>query len=271
MRRDPQFSAYAPATGKLDIPLNVRSVGRRILKQGESMRGKRKWITELLWTEEGEGFFQVDETSYPVEEGDIFIYRPGDTHYREAVSARWICCWVAWDHPDALKWVEAFGLKKRVQHRESCPQWLFEEAATSLREGVPDGQRRAAHSSHAILVEASVERGKGPRENPIAESARLYLDTHFQETEVNMESLASFLQVHRTTLLRSFHSSYGISPSDYLHNRRMEYALGLLHRSNARIKDVAQRSGFSDSNYFSRAVKKALGMSPREFQLGANT
>ena len=44
---------------------------------------------------------------------------------------------------------------------------------------------------------------------------------------------------HRTTLFRSFQGSFGVSPSIYLHNRRMEAALALLHRSDVRIKEVS--------------------------------
>lgn len=263
-----RFALWAPPSQKLNIPLNVRSVGRHDADPSWGEKPKRKWFVQLLWTLEGQAEFSVGREKFRVKEGDIFIYRPGDTHDFHAISERWICPWVTWDHKESLHWVESFNLRDRVNHREPCPQWLFDEVAAGLREGVPQGQRRAAQASHAILLEATVLRGRGPRNNAVAERARSYLDANFRDVALTMESLADHLQVHRTTLFRSFQNSYGVSPSNYLHNKRMESAFALLHRSDVRIKEAAERSGFNDPNYFSRAVKKATGLTPKEFQSG---
>lgn len=271
MQHPEHIALWASPSQRLKVPLNVRSVGCHAVGRGWHEKPKKKWFVQLLWTVEGEASFRVGKTSCLAKPGDVFIYRPGDTHDYRPVSDGWVCWWITWDHPDSLRWVEAFDLCKRVNHREPCPQWLFEEVVEGLRENVPHGQRRAAHAAHAILLEASIHRGRGPRNNPIAESARAYLDANFHDVALTMESLAEHLSVHRTTLFRSFQNSYGVSPSVYLHNRRMESALALLHRSGVRIKEAAARSGFSDPNYFSRAVKAATGMTPKEFQSGGGS
>jgi len=263
------FALWAPPSQKLKVPLNVRSVGRHVVDSAWHEKPKRKWFVQLFWTVEGQAEFRVGKNRHKVKPGDIFIYQPGDTHDLHALTNKWVCCWITWDHADSPRWIEAFELRDRVNHREPCPQWLFEEVAEGLRENVPQGQRRATQAAHAILLEASIQRGRGTRSNPVAERARVHLDINFQDASLTMESLAELLNVHRTTLFRSFQTSYGVSPSVYLHNRRMESALALLHRSGVRIKEAAARSGFSDPNYFSRAVKAATGMTPKEFQSGS--
>lgn len=263
------FAIWVSPAQKLKIPLMVRSVGRYFLEPEARASSRKKWIVELLWTISGSGTFMTNNMSYEVKEGDVFIYRPGDAHDSVASSGKWAYCWITWEHPEALKWVESFGLNERVHARGNCPQWLFEEAAEGLREGTPEGQRRASQASHGILLEASVPRGQGGTRGSLATRARAYLDTHYQDPALTMETLADALKVHRTTLFRTFQASFGISPSEYLYNRRMESALALLHRTNLRIKEVALRSGFNDANYFSRAVRKATGASPREFQTGS--
>ncbi len=254
---------------KLDIPLNVRSVGRYFLDPSWSEKTRRKWFLQLFWTIKGEGEFLVGRGRQKVGEGDVFIYRPGDTHEFRAVTDEWHLCWITWDHPDSVRWIKSFGLTQRFQHRGRCPQWLFEEARDGLQEGLPEGERRAAHASHAILLEASIDAGQALMSNPTAVNARAFLDTHFADPSLTMDSLAEALNVHRTTCFRAFNSAYGLTPSLYLHNRRMQSALSLLHRSDLKIQEVAWRSGFSDPNYFSRAVKRVIGMTPREFRLGS--
>ncbi|PAW79085.1 MAG: hypothetical protein B9S32_03780 [Verrucomicrobia bacterium Tous-C9LFEB] len=262
------FAVWSHSAEYAEIPLNIRSVGRYVVNPGWHEKPKCKWFVQLFWTVEGKGEFHADGTRFVSAPGDVFIYRPGDLHDIRPLTASWVYCWITWNHPKAGEWIEAFGLTGRIHHREACPQWLFEEVAEGLEEGVPEGQRRSAHLSHAILLEALIPRGCGPRKSALAERVRKHLDAHFQEVELTMQSLADGLQIHRTTLLRTFQIAYGISPSHYLHNRRMENALALLHRSSLPIKEVALRAGFSDANYFSRAVRKATGMSPREFQMG---
>ena len=271
MQYSGHLALWALPSQKLNLPLNVRSVGRNEVDTGWREKPKRKWFVQLFWTVEGQAEFLVGKNRYRVKPGDIFIYRPGETHNICALTTKWICCWVTWDHPDSLRWVEAFDLKNRVSHRTPCPQWLFREVEEGLRENIPQGQRRAIQAAHAILLEASIHRGHKPRSHPVAERARAHLDANFRDSSLTMDSLAEILGVHRTTLFRSFHSSYGISPSVYLHNRRMESALAQLHRSTLRISEVADRSGFSDPNYFSRAVKTATGMTPREIQASAGS
>lgn len=271
MQEHHHIALWALPSQKLKVPLNVRSVGCDCVQAGWRDKPKRKWFVQLFWGVEGEAEFKVGKTRYLLKPDDIFIYRPGDLHEIRALTDPWICYWITWDHPDSLRWVEAFDLQKRLHHRCPCPHWLFREAVEAVRENIPQGQRRAIQAAHAILLEASILPGKGPRSHPLAERARAHLDENFRDPSLCMETLAGLLNVHRTTLFRLFQSSYGVSPSVYLHNRRMESALAELHRSELRISEVAYRCGFSDPNYFSRSVKSVTGMTPREIQLSAGS
>ena len=267
MQEHRHIALWALPSQKLKVPLNVRSVGCNCVPAGWRDKPKRKWFVQLFWGVAGEAEFHVKKTRYRLKPGDIFIYRPGDMHEIRALTDPWICYWITWDHADGLRWVEAFDLHNRLHHRGPCPQWAFREVVEGVRENIPHGQRRAIQAAHEILLEASILPGKGPRSHPLAARARAYLDEHFREAALGMETLATLLNVHRTTLFRLFQSSYGVSPSVYLHNRRMESALAELHKSELRISEIAYRCGFNDPNYFSRSVKTATGMTPREIQL----
>ncbi len=253
---------------KLEIPLAVRSVGHYLIDPTWKEKLKKKWFLQLFWAVKGQGEFLVDETQHSVEERDIFIYRPGESHAIKAITPQFDYYWITWDHPDSLRWIEAFGLRNRVHRRGPCPKWLFEEVEAGLQEGTPEGERRSAHAAHALLIEASIEHGHDFSDNPLAAKIRSHLDAHFRDQTLTMESLATTLKIHRTTLFRAFQNTYRLTPSLYLYNRRIQNALSLLHRSELRIQEVAWKSGFSDANYFSRAVKQATGVTPREFRAG---
>ena len=51
-------------------------------------------------------------------------------------------------------------------------------------------------------------------------------------------------------------------------NIRIRRASALLRESTLPITEIALRCGFGDSNYFSRAFRKASGMTPSQFRKG---
>ena len=62
-----------------------------------------------------------------------------------------------------------------------------------------------------------------------------------------------------------FKDGLGVSPHEYLMRIRIEKAEQLLSNSDFSIAEVAEQTGFSGQNYFSRAFKRHTGKTPREF------
>jgi AraC family L-rhamnose operon transcriptional activator RhaR/AraC family L-rhamnose operon regulatory protein RhaS len=93
-----------------------------------------------------------------------------------------------------------------------------------------------------------------------------YLHRHFAETNVSIETLAKELNMSMSSLLRHFRRQNGCSPKEYLLKLRIHCACNMLQESNFGISEIAMRSGFDDSNYFSRQFRKVTGLSPREFR-----
>ncbi len=69
-----------------------------------------------------------------------------------------------------------------------------------------------------------------------------------------------------STLLRLFRREFDCTPVNYIMRKRLEYSLNFLDDPRSQIVDVAERCGFSDSNYFSKCFKKFYGITPGEFR-----
>ena len=59
---------------------------------------------------------------------------------------------------------------------------------------------------------------------------------------------------------------YGLTPMDYLVNKRIDEAKVLLEDGSLKIKDIARVVGYEDSLYFSKVFKKFTGVSPKEYK-----
>lgn len=257
------FRTAMPAVPNL--PLGVRSVGWNGTPRGWEEAPRQKWFVQLFWALEGRGELHSEEGWTPLEPGGVYIYRPGDTHHLRAVSDWWRYYWLTFDHADSARWLAGFGLAGRVHEAGACPRSVFEEIAQALREGAAEGERKAAHLAHALLMAASAR--TGPVEpGSLSAKAKTLMERRFTDPKVGVDMLAAQLRVHRTTLFRQFVASYGQKPSAYLHNLRVQRGLTLLRESASPIHEVARASGFADANYFSRAIREATGLSPSEFR-----
>jgi len=100
----------------------------------------------------------------------------------------------------------------------------------------------------------------------IAETAREFIDARFADPELKVEHIAQHVYINPSYLRAVFKKAHGITVMDYLTQRRMEQARQLLGTGNRKLAEIAERVGYNDPAYFSRAFKKYYGYSPTEYE-----
>ena len=63
-----------------------------------------------------------------------------------------------------------------------------------------------------------------------------------------------------------FKSQVGLPPTQYLIKLRMDKAAKELRDTYDRVTEIASDLGFDNNRYFSRAFKKAYGMTPNQYR-----
>ena len=92
-----------------------------------------------------------------------------------------------------------------------------------------------------------------------------YLDTHLSE-RLTLEQCGEITYLSVSQTIRRFRKAYGLTPYEYLNQRRISTAKLLLTNSNLSIEEIAAQTGFPDRNYFSKYFKKKTGLSPSQFR-----
>lgn len=95
--------------------------------------------------------------------------------------------------------------------------------------------------------------------------AVLYMDQHFTE-QISLEDLAKMSYLSERQFRRLFTQRYGISPTRHMQRLRINKARYLLRNSELNINEIAQSTGFVDSNYFTRQFKNETGISPKQYR-----
>lgn len=85
--------------------------------------------------------------------------------------------------------------------------------------------------------------------------------------KITLDDVSRKFATNRTTLNSMFNKVHGVSAIAYLNRMRIQNATLMLTNTAIPICDIAERTGFTDESYFSRAYKKMTGKSPREFRL----
>ena len=94
-----------------------------------------------------------------------------------------------------------------------------------------------------------------------------YMKQNYQNTELNMSSLADYLGVSGVTLAVKFKNAMEISPSDYLAILRMEQAKTLLKETELQVKEISIAVGYEDAHVFLRRFKKYTGLTPGQYRV----
>jgi AraC family transcriptional regulator of arabinose operon len=124
---------------------------------------------------------------------------------------------------------------------------------------------RAFEILYRYVDDARVE-GRG--RPPTVDAALTFVEEHLPDP-LSVERLAGAANVSRPHLFRLFREHLGMTPADYVWQRRVEYALELLRETGLPIAAVAQRAGFRTPKHLSRRVRAATGETPTAVRAAA--
>ena len=248
-------------------------------------------FSELVIVMNGTAMHQVDQDSYFIKKGDVFVLGDEVQHGYSSTNKLEICNIMFQPRMlldseydirklsgfHALFVIEPYLTKKHeFQSRLSLNLQQFEEihtlTDTMLREyeSHAPGRNTMLSSYFMVLVTLLSRFYALPNQETetnainIAKSVS-YIENNFTES-ISIDELAKISHLSARHFTRLFTASYHITPGNYILSLRMQYACQLLKNTTETISEIALQTGYGDSNYFSRQFHKFYGMSPREYR-----
>lgn len=90
-------------------------------------------------------------------------------------------------------------------------------------------------------------------------------------TDLSLRTLAKQQNVSSSYLSSLFKKETGKTVSEYIREKRIQYAASLLSTTHLQVQTVAQHCGIMDVQYFSKLFKKQMGFTPKEYREVART
>ena len=215
----------------------------------------------------GEADFFDKSGVVKLREHDMLVMCPGEKiHY--TANTPWSIQWIGLYGQTVEKYMQILSIngENPIIHIEQYYEMeqLLEELYSlteSRTEYFRCKQIELIYRFFSILLENSDKRTR----YDIAHSAQKIIDHNF-DREITMQQIASSLCANAAYLTRKFTQKYGISPKEYLLEKRIAYAKRLLAQTDVSVKEIAVSVGYVDQLYFSRIFKRKEGVSPLEYR-----
>ena len=92
-----------------------------------------------------------------------------------------------------------------------------------------------------------------------------YLDANYSE-DITLDTLSALTHMNKYYLAHTFTKYMGLSPINYLLQKRIQEGKSLLESTSYSIAQISDLLGFSSQSYFSQAFRKATGMTPMQYR-----
>ncbi len=96
-------------------------------------------------------------------------------------------------------------------------------------------------------------------QSTIANSVK-FMKEVFNQPAITIKEIAEKSFISEVYFRKLFKKEYGISPSKYIANLRLQNAIYLMETNYYTLTEIAELSGYTDYSYFSTVFKKAKGI-----------
>jgi AraC-like DNA-binding protein len=100
----------------------------------------------------------------------------------------------------------------------------------------------------------------------LSSTIRQYIEMHFDDKMLGLESIADFLGLSVGYLCRQFKQQTGTTVASAIQDLRIKEACRLLQTTELPVKEIVSKIGYMDHSSFSRSFKIKTGVSPQEYR-----
>lgn len=232
-------------------------------------------FTELFYVLSGQGNFLVDNHTITVRENDMVIINPNIEHTEQSLDAKPLEYMVFGVDGLTFLFGDVSSPKNYGFYSYSLGKSSFYSFSQILLREINEKNSGYEIICHDILEVLIITIARSENIGVLAEeSARLprecaaakrYLDSNYAQP-ITLDSLAEATHINKFYLSHTFTRILGMSPINYLINRRLAVAKDLLIQTNHSIAQIASSTGFASQSYFSQIFKKVVGMSPNQYR-----
>ncbi len=233
---------------------------------------------ELFFIVGGKGQFLIEDQLYPVDANTLVMINPSVTHTEVSLNAQPFEYIVLGIEGIELASSNTYnGQFSIIDHYESAEiSGCLRNILREMEQKNP-GYEDVCQAYMEILIIRLMRtivltvptETQTISANRQCAAVRRYIDLHFKEA-LTLEQLAEEGHMNKFYLSHAFKREYGISPINYMIEKRIEESKYLLAETDLSLSQIAQLLGFSSLSYFSQVFRRTQAMSPKGYRQSLN-
>ena len=217
---------------------------------------------EIVSVISGEGYVETTEGKFPFSEGSVYCVPPNCRHTTYSDSG-FLDVFI---HTESLL-LNPSGITMVADG--AFPQLGVLILSAYLKKD--QGWRGTLESTLALITQLIYDLTAETTRNPLTTRLRDHLIRNLSNPNLSTESLASHFGYSPDYLRRIFKKEFGMSPMEFLWERRLHRGGELLiNMPQYSVEEISLMCGFTDRFYFSRFFKKRKGLSPKQYKAKEN-
>lgn len=209
-----------------------------------------------------------------VADGSVLLLNPGDSHACVQSGAGALDYRGLNVDPSSMQnWAEEIAGKRELPEF-ACAALREPHLAAGFRalhDRVMGGAEDVAKQESLLILLSTILLGfGGPAERdlppcgPEIKRACEYMESHYA-SRVSLDEICRCAGMGKSTLLRAFAKSKGVTPYRYLESVRVSEAQKRLRRGASAL-DAALQTGFSDQSHFTNCFSRLTGLTPGAYR-----
>lgn len=227
----------------------------------------------LHYVYEGKGFIIVDNKTFSVDKGDIFLAPAGSVSiYYPDKESPWKYCWIGIYGLESPKYLKRAGLSKDcpvLSLKQTDVYGFITRVYKNILENTLASRTRALGEVYALFAEIfreiNADSEKERNANEYIQTALFFIHENYMHG-ITVKDICKRVNLNRTYFSGIFKESTKLSPMEYLLETRIKNAERLLAETKRTIAEIGELVGFKDSVNFSIQFKKHLGLSPKKYR-----
>ena len=229
---------------------------------------------QINYITEGEGIIETYQNSYPIKKGTIIIIKPGLWHrYKPLEIIGWQENYIGFNGniPQSILNLPFFSSEApviKIGYHESIIKSFF-DVFNLIRDEKPGYHEICSGLVMSILGKIiSIKKNENFVNKTIEHSIQnaCIIIRNNLTSNLNVEELASDLNISYSLFRKVFKKYIGLSPAQYHLSLRIQQAQYMLANSNLSIKEISFSLGFCSIYYFSKLFKEKINMTPGTYR-----
>ena len=220
----------------------------------------------------GEGYIECDHEVYKVKEGDFYMLSTHSFHrYYGDPDNPYCKIWINVGGRIMADMMQLYNLQsgvviKQMNCRKTFEQ-IYEECSHIKEENKAEIYRKVFKLIVRILDQLTSD-SVCDMLAPSSYKIRDFIDSNIQ-SDICLDDIARKFFFSKSYIISCFKSEFGISPKQYILQKKIETAKNMLLETDMSVKTIAEMLHFADSHHFSNTFKKQTGTAPVEYRMKA--